>query len=336
MFLSYSLTLALVASLAHADKMLRFSCSGLVTERLDPVVQPGSNPSQHVHQIVGGDAFNVTMDGKTYDVPKESSCTTCTFTEDFSNYWTTAMYFRARNGTFKRVPQMANQGFNGANGGMTVYYVTPDDTSVNITAFAPGFRMVAGDPKQRKAGFGGGMTQYRCYTGKNFEPNPFGVSSNDTDTFPQQYCAGGVRVAVFFPTCWNGKDLDSADHKSHVAFGYNGCPASHPVRVPQVFFETVWDTGVFPQSEWPADGSQPFVWAQGDPTGYGHHADYLFGWQGDSLQRAMNARCDFSGCSELKTQRFTDGNNCSLPPVVKEETDGWLDVLPGNMTVTYQ
>lgn len=48
------------------------------------------------------------------DIPAEASCTTCTFTEDFSNYWTPTMYFRARNGTFKRVPQMANQGFNGA------------------------------------------------------------------------------------------------------------------------------------------------------------------------------------------------------------------------------
>ena len=54
------------------------------------------------------------MDIKTYDVPKESSCTTCTFTEDFSNYWTPVMHFRARNGTFKRVPQKANEGFNGA------------------------------------------------------------------------------------------------------------------------------------------------------------------------------------------------------------------------------
>jgi hypothetical protein len=42
------------------------------------VVQPGLNPSQHLHQIVGGDAFNVTMDIKTYDVPKESSRPSCT------------------------------------------------------------------------------------------------------------------------------------------------------------------------------------------------------------------------------------------------------------------
>jgi hypothetical protein len=71
------------------------------------------------------------------DIPGESTCTTCTFSEDFSNYWTAVLYFRARNGTFKRVPQIANQYLNGANGGMTVYYVTPDDASVNVTAFKP-------------------------------------------------------------------------------------------------------------------------------------------------------------------------------------------------------
>lgn len=74
------------------------------------------------------------MDG---DIVGESSCTTCTFAEDFSNYWTQVMYFRAKNGTFKRVPQIANQYMDGANGGMTVYYVAPDDTSVNVTAFKP-------------------------------------------------------------------------------------------------------------------------------------------------------------------------------------------------------
>lgn len=46
-----------------------------------------------------------------------ATCTTCTFSEDFSNYWTAVMYFRARNGTFKRVPQKGNVDFETANGG---------------------------------------------------------------------------------------------------------------------------------------------------------------------------------------------------------------------------
>lgn len=55
------------------------------------------------------------------DLPGESTCTTCSFSEDFSNYWTAVLYFRARNGTFKRVPQMSQ--ISGAQGGITVYYM---------------------------------------------------------------------------------------------------------------------------------------------------------------------------------------------------------------------
>lgn len=34
-----------------------------------------------------------------------------------------ALYFRAQNGTFRRVPQKGNVGFEGQKGGMTVYYM---------------------------------------------------------------------------------------------------------------------------------------------------------------------------------------------------------------------
>jgi hypothetical protein len=76
------------------------------------------------------------MDPKA-DLPAKSTCTSCTFTEDFSNYWTAVMYFRSRNGTLKRVSQMANAGLNGQNGGMTIYYIAPYDGRTNVTAFRP-------------------------------------------------------------------------------------------------------------------------------------------------------------------------------------------------------
>ena len=57
------------------------------------------------------------------DMPSRSTCTTCTFSEDFFNYWTAVMYFKAPNGTYKRVPQIPDVGFDGANGGKTVYYM---------------------------------------------------------------------------------------------------------------------------------------------------------------------------------------------------------------------
>jgi len=47
------LTLALTC-VSPSIALLRFQCSQLVTQRLDPLVQPGMAPSTHVHQIVGG------------------------------------------------------------------------------------------------------------------------------------------------------------------------------------------------------------------------------------------------------------------------------------------
>lgn len=88
-----------------SEAALRFGCSTVSIQRLDPLVEPGNIPSAHVHQIVGGNAFNATMKG---DIGEQGSCTTCAYTEDFSNYWTAALYFRHENGSYKKVPQYPN------------------------------------------------------------------------------------------------------------------------------------------------------------------------------------------------------------------------------------
>jgi hypothetical protein len=50
-------------------------------------------------------------------------------------------------------------------------------------------------------------------------------------------------------SCWDGKNLDTPDHKSHVAYPTNGahafdgsstggtCPDTHPVKIPQIMLE---------------------------------------------------------------------------------------------------
>lgn len=45
---------ALALLVPDALALLRFSCSQLVVERLDPLVNPGVTGSPHLHQIIGG------------------------------------------------------------------------------------------------------------------------------------------------------------------------------------------------------------------------------------------------------------------------------------------
>jgi hypothetical protein len=125
----------ILAGLNH----LRFGCSQITIERLDPLVDPGLIPTTHMHQVVGGNAFNASMPGT--DISQIATCTTCGPADDFSNYWTANLYFRGRNGTYKRVPQIPNRFlFNDkfttqTAGGFTVYYISPGKGKV--TAFKP-------------------------------------------------------------------------------------------------------------------------------------------------------------------------------------------------------
>ncbi|GAW17211.1 hypothetical protein ANO14919_066640 [Xylariales sp. No.14919] len=336
-----------LALVTPSQAYLRFGCATLSVQRLDPLVEPGAIPSAHLHQIIGGNGFNATMDPKT-DVAERATCTTCTFSEDFSNYWTAVMYlvcisisslntslsvltfpYKARNGTYKRVPQYPNSLLGNIKGGMTVYYIQQDFSSngnQKITAFKKGFRMTVGTPLA-KDGSNPGL-RYTCLQNVN-------TRFPETAEFPKQACPAGIMAIHHFPACWDGKNLDSPNHQDHMyntnkgAFTPAGaCPASHPVRMPQLAYETMWDTRPFNnKADWPADGSQPFVWSYEDSKGYGTHGDYVFGWKGDALQRAMDSTALLS--NGIATQSVDKANQCTIQNTVNEDIDSWLTTLPG-------
>ncbi len=62
-----------------------------------------------------------------------------------------------------------------------------------------------------------------------------GVSPRNEPSPPDCPPDSGLRMIVTFPDCWDGTNLDSPDHRSHVVYSTGGaCPPTHPVAVPQL------------------------------------------------------------------------------------------------------
>lgn len=137
-----------------------------------------------------------------------------------------------------------------------------------VSAFKPGFRMAIGDPFARA--FAGtpaaDAVKFLCHEGEG-EP---------VHGFPSAPCPGGIRMRLIFPSCSNG-ELDSADHKSHMAYPSEiesgDCPEGFKIRTPTLLYESVWKTEEF-DNMWSGNGN-PFVLSNGDPTGYGLHGDFV-------------------------------------------------------------
>ena len=158
------------------------------------------------------------------DIGAKATCTTCSFSEDFSNYWTAVMYFKARNGSYKRVPQYPNALLGSLTGGMTIYYLQNDFNSngkTKITSFKPvssavyfskillltlfkGFRMTVGSPTTT-GGSNPGL-RYTCL-------QDIMTRGSETNDFPKKPCPAGIMAIHHFPACWDGKNLDSPNHQ---------------------------------------------------------------------------------------------------------------------------
>ena len=57
-------------------------------------------------------------------------------------------------------------------------------------------------------------------------------------------CTGDVELTVVLPQCWDGRRTDSPGHRGHLARPVGaGCPASHPVALPEVSLHVAWAAG---------------------------------------------------------------------------------------------
>ena len=132
------------------------------------------------------------------------------------------------------------------------YYLLYGD---NVTAFPENFRMIAGDTFKRdfkwpipdpptsewsgeqesQAALRQKAIGFNCLNYNGAAEASLGRHFLPNKTYLDEHCTDGVRFEMMFPSCWNGKDVDSDDHTSHVAYPSlvmdDTCPEGFETRI---------------------------------------------------------------------------------------------------------
>ncbi|OAQ98100.1 hypothetical protein LLEC1_00784 [Akanthomyces lecanii] len=329
MFAKYLVALPSVAVLAAAQGGLFIvHCKPLTVQRTDPILSPGQL-SSHVHAVVGGTGYHMSMSN---DDARGAQNTTCDKALDKSNYWQPQLYHQHHDDSFELIKLL----------GIAAYYI---DRACDYAparrncrgaqgAIAPpkGLRMISGDTLRRT--YNSSDKTNRAISHVCLDPG------QDYVELPQKLC-NEMRMQVYFPSCWDGKNLDSDDHKSHMSFpaigDYNSgvCPQSHPVAVVSVFNEFYYNTRQVKGGDF-----RRWVYANGDTTGHGLHGDFLQGWADqDRLERAMRTCTGKNGTGALDCSLHVGSSRGSsreperAAPAEDVGLSGRLQKLPGNNPV---
>ncbi len=213
----------------------------------DPIVYPGKPGASHQHTFVG----NRSTDAFSSFGSLRSDGTTCMRADDTAAYWVPALY----QGTTEILPVAA-----------TVYYRR--GTLAEVNTFPNNLRMIAGDAKATTPQ-GMRITFWSCGVASGVD------RSVDVPTCPDTR-GSFLRLHIRFPECWDGRRLDSPDHKSHLAYATRaGCPSTHPVEVPQI-------TQIY---RYATRGGEGFSLASGGV--YSAHADFVNAWNPGALRKLV-------------------------------------------------
>jgi hypothetical protein len=188
---------------------------------------PGAS---HKHYFVGNKA--VDADTTAQDLTKFTA-TSCKPALDHSAYWVPTLY---DNATGKPVETT----------GFRVYYRSIRSNSTGVLPIPNGLRIIAGDARKKAPTPRGAQGQFYCAF---YGPGDLdGIARSANGNWPICGEPATLHFMLQFPDCWDGKHLDSPNHKDHMAFGSDqGCPADHPVRVPALTFDIQYGVKGTPQ-----------------------------------------------------------------------------------------
>lgn len=225
----------------------RFLCGAGQLSYDDPIVYPGQPGAAHLHQFLGNSGTDAHSNYQSLRTSGGTTCGESATPVQRSAYWIPAMLDGIGNAVkpdymltyYKALP--SSHPACGA----------PDATHLGYCIALPnGLRFV----------FGYNMTSMKGGPTDVNSPDYWAFSFECTDRGGQPFAGrhrtiaavvaegkcpldtGYLRVAATIPQCWDGKNLDSADHRSHMAYANEGgiagvgraCPATHPYKIPEI------------------------------------------------------------------------------------------------------
>ena len=196
------------------------------------IVAPGvSNGAHHFHDYIG----NQSNTAFASDQDLANAETSCVDQGDKSTYYWPVI--RLQNGTQEQDANSPGGGVEGNAGEI----VTPKEVTLTfvgnprskVTAMPRLLRIITGDAKAFVNGNANANASWSC-TG--FEDRQL------KDKYPLCPQGSDVVRTFKFQSCWDGRNIDSANHRTHVAFAQNDgtCPEGFEA-IPQLVQRIVYD-----------------------------------------------------------------------------------------------
>ncbi|MEU0409463.1 DUF1996 domain-containing protein [Streptomyces griseorubiginosus] len=196
------------------------------------IVAPGvSNGAHHFHDYIG----NQSNTAFASDQDLANAETSCVDQGDKSTYYWPVI--RLQNGTREQDADKPGGGIEGNAGEI----VTPKEVTLTfvgnprskVTAMPRLLRIITGDAKAFVNGTANANASWSC-TG--FEDRQL------KDKYPLCPQGSDVVRTFKFQSCWDGRNIDSANHRTHVAFAQNDgtCPNGFQA-IPQLVQRIVYD-----------------------------------------------------------------------------------------------
>jgi hypothetical protein len=208
----------------------RFICNAAHVAKADPIVYPGQPGKGHLHQFFGNTATDANS---TYESLRKTGQSTCNSPLNRSAYWMPAMM----NGNGQVVRPDYVQ----------IYYkrrpISDPNCDPKKSATAQG--ICVNLPRGLRFIFGYDMLTAKAPTGKLrfscLDAKGIAAYSGGADIVSAAtgcVVGGKFEASITAPDCWDGKNLDSPNHRDHMSYGsYGGwgylkCPDTHPYVVP--------------------------------------------------------------------------------------------------------